>query len=149
MPYLQACIKEGLRVHPATGLPLARVVPKGGAIIAGTAFPEGVVVGINSWVAHGNTSVFGPDAKTFRPERWLDSAEQSAKMERYFIPFGHGSRTCIGKNISLMEISKLIPELVRRFDFALTDPGDKLETENVWFVKQKNFRCRVALRGVR
>lgn len=45
-----------------------------------------VVVGINSWVAHANTSVFGPDAKTFRPERWLESAEQSAKMERYFIP---------------------------------------------------------------
>ena len=42
MPYLQACIKEGLRMHPATGLPLARVVPAGGATIAGTFFPEGV-----------------------------------------------------------------------------------------------------------
>jgi len=41
-PYLQAVIKEALRVHPATGLPLGRVVPKGGATIAGTFFPEGV-----------------------------------------------------------------------------------------------------------
>lgn len=42
MPYLQAVIKEALRLHPATGLPLGRVVPKGGSSIAGTYFPEGV-----------------------------------------------------------------------------------------------------------
>lgn len=42
MPYLQACIKEGLRMHPATGLPLARVVPNGGTTICGRYFPEGV-----------------------------------------------------------------------------------------------------------
>jgi len=42
MPYLQACIKEGLRMHPATGLPLARVVPKGGVTIAGQYLGEGV-----------------------------------------------------------------------------------------------------------
>jgi cytochrome P450 len=41
-PYLQAVIKEALRVHPATGLPLGRRVPKGGATIAGIFFPEGV-----------------------------------------------------------------------------------------------------------
>jgi cytochrome P450 len=42
MPYLQAVLKEALRVHPATGLPLGRVVPSGGAAIAGRAFPAGV-----------------------------------------------------------------------------------------------------------
>jgi cytochrome P450 len=40
--YLQACIKEGLRLHPATGLPLARVVPKEGAMLSGIHFPAGV-----------------------------------------------------------------------------------------------------------
>lgn len=42
MPYLQAVIKEALRLHPATGLPLERVVPEGGATISGRFFPEGV-----------------------------------------------------------------------------------------------------------
>lgn len=42
MPYLQAVLKEALRMHPATGLPLGRVVPSGGAVIAGRAFPAGV-----------------------------------------------------------------------------------------------------------
>lgn len=42
MEYLQAVIKEALRMHPATGLPLERVVPAGGATISGSFFPQGV-----------------------------------------------------------------------------------------------------------
>lgn len=42
MPYLQAVIKEGIRLHPAAGLPLQRVVPKGGVKLTGQFFPEGV-----------------------------------------------------------------------------------------------------------
>jgi cytochrome P450 len=42
MPYLQAVLKEALRVHPATGLPLERVVPEGGKVICGRYFPAGV-----------------------------------------------------------------------------------------------------------
>lgn len=42
MEYLQACVKEALRLHPATGLPLARVVPEGGTTLSGTYFPAGV-----------------------------------------------------------------------------------------------------------
>lgn len=42
MHYLQAVIKESLRLHPAAGLPLQRVVPAGGAELAGQFFPEGV-----------------------------------------------------------------------------------------------------------
>jgi cytochrome P450 len=72
-------------MHPATGLPLARVVPKEGALIAGRHFPAGTVVGVNAWVAHRNTEMFGPDADVFRPERWLESPESVSAMERNFL----------------------------------------------------------------
>ncbi|KIX01993.1 uncharacterized protein Z518_07932 [Rhinocladiella mackenziei CBS 650.93] len=147
LPYLQACIKEGLRLHPATGLPMVRVVPEGGASIAGRYFPAKTEVGVNSWVAHANQRIFGPDAGDFRPERWLESPERAPEMNKYILTFGAGSRTCIGKNISLLEISILIPELVRKFDFTLVHPEQPLETENVWFVKQKNLDCYVSLRS--
>ncbi|KAG8628055.1 hypothetical protein KVT40_003928 [Elsinoe batatas] len=146
LPYLQACIKEGLRLHPATGLPMMRMVPAGGATIAGVFFPAGTEVGVNSWVAHHNKRIFGPDADDFVPERWLQSAERSSTMERYFMAFGAGSRTCVGKNISLLEIGKLIPELVARFDYELVGEVAReggLRTENNWFVKQTNLKVRV------
>ncbi|KAL2104613.1 hypothetical protein VUR80DRAFT_10112 [Thermomyces stellatus] len=150
MSYLQAVIKEALRMHPATGLPLERVVPAGGATISGYFFPEGTIVGINSWVEHRNPAIFGPDADEFRPERWLsDDAEKLSYMNRHWMPFGLGSRTCIGRHISFLEISKLIPLLVRDFDFELA--GDAAarpwSTTSYWFVKPTDFMVRVARRG--
>ncbi|KAI4957492.1 hypothetical protein J4E86_004630 [Alternaria arbusti] len=149
MPYLQAVMKEALRMHPATGLPLERVVPAGGASICDQFFPEGTIVGINSWVAHRNTSVFGPDADVFRPERWLSSdKEKLSLMDRNWMPFGLGSRTCIGRHISHLEMSKLIPMLVRDFDFSLAPhlQAADWETTNYWFVKPRDFQVKVMVR---
>jgi cytochrome P450 len=56
LPYLQAVIKEALRMHPATGLPMQRIVPPEGTTIAGRFIPGGSSVGINAWVAHQNQS---------------------------------------------------------------------------------------------
>lgn len=105
------------------------------------------VVGINPWVAHRNKNVFGPDAGDFRPERWLEaSPQQATMMERYWMPFGLGARTCIGKHISLLEIAKVIPELISRFEFVQEVPG-KIENVNRWFVKQRKFRVLVEARA--
>lgn len=148
--YLQAVIKEALRMHPATGLPLVRVVPAGGAVIAGHHFPAGATVGINAWVAHHNTSVYGEDADSWRPSRWLEFEEQgrAGDVEKYFFAFGMGSRTCIGKNISLLEMSKLVPQLLRKFDLALDESldGRAWVTSNRWFVKQTDFLGKVKTR---
>jgi hypothetical protein len=46
-----------------------------------------------------------------------------------------------------MEIGKLIPQLIRRFDFELVDPEAEAKTQNVWFVKQLDIECRVRLRN--
>ncbi|EOD52864.1 putative cytochrome p450 protein [Neofusicoccum parvum UCRNP2] len=101
---------------------------------------------MNAWVMHANKDVFGDDAEEYRPERWLVSKEEIGRMDRSILTWGLGSRTCIGKNIALMEISILIPELVRRFDFRLVRPDAELETQNVFFVKQKNLWVNVSER---
>jgi cytochrome P450 len=94
MPYLQAVMKEALRIHAATGLPLWRVVPEGGVEICGYFFPEGTTIGINTWCAHYNEDVFGPDAKEFRPERWIEAEKEGGEtfknMEAYYMPVSIG-----------------------------------------------------------
>ncbi|KAG4292439.1 hypothetical protein FPRO06_13692 [Fusarium proliferatum] len=108
LPYLQAVIKEGLRLHPAVGFTMPRVVPKGGKKLAGRVFPEGTIVGINPWVAHRNSDIFGQDADEFRPERWLSSSQQTIEkkeMEAYFMAFGLGSRTCIVSRMHAINIA--------------------------------------------
>jgi len=149
MPYFQAVMKEALRLHPATGLPLWRVVPEGGADVSGKYFPSGTVLGINTWVAHYNDVVFG-EPHVFRPERWIEAEKQGAdilkRMEAYYFPFGLGSRTCIGRHVSILEMSKLIPHIVRRFDFNLEHPQQDWTCDNYWFVKPRNFTLRVQRR---
>ncbi|KAF3763900.1 hypothetical protein M406DRAFT_51514 [Cryphonectria parasitica EP155] len=151
LEYLQAIIKEALRIHPAVGLLLERIVPPGGTQLGDVWLEEGTVVGINPWVATREKAVYGEDADTFRPERWLEAGEKELKlMERnflaLFIQFGGGSRTCLGKNVSLLEISKLVPQLLRQFDFELSYPEREWELYDYWFVAQKGLICRVSRR---
>lgn len=109
VPYLALVIKEALRIHPAVALPLERIVPHGGIQINSHHIPAGTTIGINAWVVHYDTAVFGEDAYSFRPERWEDDGSERLKvMERSFFAFGHGSRSCIGKN------SKFFDSLILR-----------------------------------
>lgn len=116
LPYLDACIKEAFRMHPAAGLPLERVVPPQGAEICGREIAGGTIVGCSAWIIHRRPETFGDDVHCYRPERWLEAdKERLNEMNSSMFQFGAGSRTCIGKHISLLEIYKLVPSFLRRF----------------------------------
>ncbi|RYP59434.1 hypothetical protein DL771_010899 [Monosporascus sp. 5C6A] len=159
LPYLDACVKEAFRMHPAAGLPLERIVPSpAGAEIAGHRIPGGTIVGCSAWVIHRRPEIWGPDADVYRPERWLvEEDDDAARAERerrvremngHMFQFGMGSRTCIGKNISLLEIYKLVPSLLRRFEIRFKDPSQEWKLVNAWFVKQLNFQTLFELRDL-
>lgn len=83
LPYFQACFKEAMRIAPGVGVNIIRKVPSGGATIDDNHLPAGTEVSVNGWVLHRHEGVFGKDAETYRPERWLEaSREQLRMMER-------------------------------------------------------------------
>ncbi|MDI1490294.1 MAG: hypothetical protein OHK93_001494 [Ramalina farinacea] len=117
LPYLEACVKETFRIHPSLSLFLERKVPASGATVAGQHVPGGVIVGCNAWALHRNKAVWGDDVEVYRPERWLEcESEVAALRNRTLFQFGAGSHTCLGKNISLLEMYKLVPSFLRAFE---------------------------------
>ncbi|KAF2088620.1 cytochrome P450 [Saccharata proteae CBS 121410] len=129
LPYLQAVIKESLRLHPPfTGL-LLKEVPKQGDVLNGVFVPGGTRIAHSTW-SMGRNSIFGPDADVFRPERWIEASEkQQDDMWRVAeLVFGYGRWGCLGKSVALMELNKVFVELLRRFDFALIDATDPMKT---------------------
>ncbi|KAL4789126.1 cytochrome P450 [Aspergillus venezuelensis] len=121
MEYLQACIKESLRIFGPVPFGLARMAPKGGLRIGDSFFPEGTKLSVNPWVIHYCKDFFGPDADKFNPDRWL--GEEAKSIERYFMPFGAGYNSCPGRNLATIELSKVIATLVRDYDFRQKDPS--------------------------
>jgi hypothetical protein len=57
-----------------------------------------------------------------------------------------GSKTCLGRHISQLGMSKLVPWIVMNFDFELESPDRAWRTHNSWFVKPVDFRCFVKAR---
>lgn len=84
LPYLQACIKEALRVHSPIAIGLPRVAPEpAGLEIGGRHFPPGTVLSVSSWVVHLSPEIWGPDAREFNPDRWL--RDDAARLDRYIL----------------------------------------------------------------
>lgn len=76
LPYLDACVKETLRLHPPTGFLMERVVPPEGAVICGAFVPGGTTVGCIPWVLHRHRATFGEDVEDLRPERWIEASRE-------------------------------------------------------------------------
>jgi cytochrome P450 len=122
LPYFVACIKEGLRLDPPATNLFARTVTKP-QIIDGHAVPAGVDVTSNAYVVQRDPELYAPDPLAFRPGRWLESSEKALQMDAASFTFGMGPRVCFGKDIAIMELYKLLPETVRRFNFELFNKG--------------------------
>ncbi|KAF8319165.1 cytochrome P450 [Cantharellus anzutake] len=102
LPYLEAVIQEGLRIHTTLGLGLPRIVPQGGLTIAGRYYKEGSVLSVPNFTTNRDPDIWGADADKYRPERWL--GDDKVKMQKAFIPFSCGPRSCVGKNLANMNL---------------------------------------------
>jgi len=142
LPYLDACINEGLRIHSTSSLGLPRVVPEGGLTMLDHFFPEGTVVSVPSYTIHRDTSVWGEDVEAYRPERWFE--QDQAAMQKTFNPFSTGPRGCVGRNFAFLELQIIIASILRRYDIILETPDHPLETREGFL--RKPLGCRVGVK---
>lgn len=147
LPYFQAALKEAMRVRPAVGLAMARSVPAGGAEIDGVRYPGGTELNLNAWAIHRDREMFGEDAEVFRPERWLEDEDRARFMDRHMFQFGGGSHVCIGRNLALLEMNKILPMLLRDYALELVHPEKDLEFHTYFFVVQKGLNVRISKRS--
>jgi len=113
LPYLQAVIKEGMRVFPPNTGFMSKTVPSEGDTINGIFIPGGTTIGWSPFGLMRSEKIWGADAKLFRPERWFEGSpeERQRKDIEFEMCFGYGKYQCIGKNIAIIELNKAYVEV--------------------------------------
>ncbi|KAF2822403.1 cytochrome P450 monooxygenase-like protein [Ophiobolus disseminans] len=117
LPYLNAVIKESLRLSSGVTSGLLRVVPPAGATIDGRTVPPGTIVACGSTFVHYNADIF-PQPDQFTPERWLKSPE----LDNWLVSFSRGPRMCFGINLAWAELRLNLAYVFRKFEMEMADP---------------------------
>ncbi|KAM0250721.1 hypothetical protein ACHAQJ_008476 [Trichoderma viride] len=126
--YLQATIREAMRVWPPVAGFFSRDIPPEGDTVKvdgkDVFLPGGASIGYSALGMNQSTAIYGDDAKAFRPERWFedDKDKLTAMLRANNMTFGWGKWQCLGRNVALMELEKIVFELFRNFDIALINP---------------------------
>jgi cytochrome P450 len=120
LPYLEAVVKEALRLYPP--LPFFYRVARETVTWEGYTIPAGCFVVYTPWVSHRLPEVF-PEPTRFRPARWLPGGDPVPANA--YIPFGGGGRSCIGAPFALMEIKTILALVLQRFRLRLV-PGQRI-----------------------
>ena len=143
LPYTTAFIKETLRLHPPAAT--ARLVPE---ISPENPTPvtmrmrtvsgkekdvevNGLRIYSAQHLIHQHKDIWGPDARIFRPERWLDDKYMSTIPTGAWRPFERGPRNCIGQELAMVEAKVVLCAVVRGFEWEKVGYSGKSQKEDM------------------
>ncbi|KAF9946040.1 hypothetical protein BGZ72_000743 [Mortierella alpina] len=116
--YAEACLYETLRLYPSVPQNM-KVCVADDVLPGGPQIFKGENVGWCSWAMGRLERIWGPDAKTFKPERWLTGERPSSTK---FVSFHLGPRTCLGQQFATIEAITIMSMLLQKFSFELVHP---------------------------
>ncbi|KAL6853812.1 hypothetical protein ACP4OV_019841 [Aristida adscensionis] len=119
LPYLQAVVKESLRLHPPTPLMLPHRA-SAGVKIAGYDVPRGATVVVNVWAVARDAAAWESPLE-FRPERFLRGSVDVKGADFRVLPFGAGRRVCPGAQLGMNLVASMIGHLLHHFRWALPE----------------------------
>ncbi|CAK4034455.1 cytochrome P450 [Lecanosticta acicola] len=151
VPYMLACIQEGLRIYPPGAGSIQRFVPRTESrTVDGVVIPGGTRLGVHHSAAYTSARHFHRP-KEFIPERWLPAA--STPDSPYYSdnramvqPFSVGPRNCIGQTFARNEMRYLLARLLFRFDLVQLAPECREWHQQRSFVIWEKGPLRVLLR---
>ncbi|PIA50061.1 hypothetical protein AQUCO_01300651v1 [Aquilegia coerulea] len=138
LPYINALVKETLRLHPAAPLLVPRC-PSESCVIGGFLVPKGTKILLNAWAIQRDPE-YWDNPLEFRPERFMNSTSDcDYKGTNFsFIPFGSGRRVCVGVPLAEKMIPYLLAKLLHSFQWKMEEGAklDMLEAFGLELVKK-------------
>ncbi|KAH9906930.1 cytochrome P450 [Xylariomycetidae sp. FL2044] len=142
LPYLNACIEEGLRVFPPIPQGLARQICEGGNEVLGEWLPEGTSVSVCTIATHRDPNHFR-DADDFVPERWMGDPRYANDRREARQPFSYGPRNCLGMGLAWHEMRLLLSKKIINFDLELCNQEEDWMDQKIFVVwEKKPLMCR-------
>ncbi|KAF3045478.1 hypothetical protein E8E12_007001 [Didymella heteroderae] len=118
LPYLNACIKEAMRIYPSVPVGLPHLTPVEGSTICGQFVPPGVIVSASHLFMYTSPNNF-KDPLRFIPERWTGDERFESDKRAAVNPFSVGTRDCLGKNMATHEMRLILAKVLWSFDLEL------------------------------
>jgi cytochrome P450 len=125
LPYMEAIVKETMRVHPIVPLLIPRVARED-VVVGGYDIPKGARVLINVWTI-GRDPELWDAPEEFSPERFVGSKMDVKGQDFELLPFGSGRRMCPGLNLGLKVIQLSLANLLHGFTWGLPEGMTKEE----------------------
>ena len=135
--YMDAVIKESLRLRPVVPA-VARYLTEP-TKLGDRVLPAGVHITPSIYLTHHNPDIY-PDPHSFRPERFLERPAGTYE----WIPFGGGTRRCLGATFALFEMRIVLSEVLRSFDLATTSaPSERIARRAITFSPRRGGRVQL------
>uniref|UniRef100_A0ACD5WRJ8 Uncharacterized protein n=1 Tax=Avena sativa TaxID=4498 RepID=A0ACD5WRJ8_AVESA len=134
LPYLQALLKEALRVHPPGPLLSWRHRAITDTYVDGHLVPAGTTAMVNQWAMSRDPDVWDAPLE-FRPERFLAGGEAPdvsvLGADGRLVPFGSGRRSCPGKSLAMTTVTAWMATLLHEFEWMPAAPAAGVDLSEV------------------
>ncbi|EEF46810.1 cytochrome P450, putative [Ricinus communis] len=111
-------IQEALRLYPPAAFVSREALEE--VQIGKYTVPKGVCIWTLIPTLHRDPNIWGQDANEFRPERFADGVSKACKSAQAYIPFGVGTRLCLGRNFAMIQLKVVLSLIISKFTFTLS-----------------------------
>ncbi len=141
LKYTESVFAESMRLYPPAWVIGRRV--KTEYAIGEFSIPARAILMMSTWVVHRDSRWY-TEPDQFRPERWASGIQSPERPKFSYVPFGGGTRVCIGERFAWMEGVLLLATIAQRWSFKLV-PGHPVATSALITLRAKHGMKMVAV----